>query len=71
MAGFENPLWRQVQKIKLDSDGTMRVPAAASAEEGIVIGEPPIGTPVGTPPAEAPTASGRRSLLARLQSLFR
>lgn len=39
MARFENPLWRQVQKIELDPDGTLRVPAAANAEDGIVLGD--------------------------------
>lgn len=66
MAGFDNPLWRQVQKIELDSDGTMRVPAKANAEEGIVIGEPPIGAA-----PTAATAPRRRGLRARLRSLLR
>ena len=65
MAGFDNPLWRQVQKIELDRDGTMRVPAKANAEEGIVLGDGLTAVPrTGDP------ASGRRpGRLARLRSL--
>lgn len=65
MAGFENPLWKQIQKIQLDKDGTLHVPATANGEEGVTLGDPPLRLP-----PEAPTVK-RRGLLARLRSLLR
>jgi hypothetical protein len=57
MAGLENPLWTQLQKVELTKDGTLRAPVSADGEDGIVIGDPPLRVP---PPAEQ-----KRGFLAR------
>ena len=62
MAGFENPLWKQIQKIKVTRDGGIEAPVKANGTDGIVIGDPPLFV---TPPA-ADASSGKPGLLARL-----
>jgi hypothetical protein len=48
MAGFENPLWTQIQKIKVTRAGGIEAPVKANGTDGIVIGDPPLFV---TPPA--------------------
>ena len=42
---FGNPLWDQMKKVRIDRDGTLRVPIKANGKDGIVIGDPPLGVP--------------------------
>lgn len=58
MAGFENPLWKQIQKIELTSDGTLKLPVKANGKDGIVMGDPPLFVP--------PALEKRPGLLSRL-----
>ncbi|WP_182920500.1 hypothetical protein [Nocardioides cavernaquae] len=62
MAGFENPLWTQLQKIKVTREGGIEAPVKANGTDGIVIGDPPLFV---TPPA--PDGAQRKpGLFARL-----
>lgn len=67
MAGFENPLWTQLQKIKVTRDGGIEAPVKANGTDGIVVGDPPLFV---TPPA--PDSASRKpglfaSLLRRIK----
>jgi hypothetical protein len=62
MAGFENPLWKQIQQIKVTREGGIQAPVKANGTDGIVIGDPPLFV---TPPAPE-SASRKPGLLARL-----
>jgi hypothetical protein len=63
MAGFENPLWKQIQKIKVTPEGGVQMPVKANGTDGIVIGDPPLFV---TPPV--PDSAPRKpALLARLR----
>lgn len=42
MAGFGSDLWKQMQKVRIEKDGTLRAPVKVTGEDGIVIGEPPL-----------------------------
>jgi hypothetical protein len=66
MAGFENPLWTQLQQIKVTREGGVQAPVKANGTDGIVIGDPPLFV---TPPApdSAPATPG---LLTRLLRRF-
>lgn len=63
MAGFENPIWKQIQKIELESDGTMTLPVKANGKDGVVIGDPPLGVP--------PRLEKKPGLIARLVGRLR
>jgi hypothetical protein len=62
MAGFENPLWKQIQKIKVTREGGVQMPVKANGTDGIVIGDPPLF--VTPPPLDS--ASRKPGLLAGL-----
>ncbi len=57
---FGNPLWAQMQKIKLTREGGLEAPVKADDTFGIVIGDPPLAVP----PDDDHV---RPSLLARLK----
>lgn len=40
--GFGTDLWKQMQKVRIDRDGTYRAPVKANGRDGIVIGDPPL-----------------------------
>jgi len=63
MAGFENPLWKQIQQIKVTREGGIQAPVKANGTDGIVIGDPPLFV---TPPAPE-SVSRKPGLLARLR----
>lgn len=41
-SGFGSELWKQMQKVRIDRDGTFRAPVKANGKDGIVIGDPPL-----------------------------
>jgi hypothetical protein len=61
MAGFENPLWMQLQKIKVTREGGIEAPVKANGTDGIVIGDPPLFV---APPAR--DSAPRPGLFTRL-----
>lgn len=63
MAGFGSDLWKQMQKVRIDKDGTFRAPVTADGKEGIVIGDPPLD-PLGRHPQKP-------GLLARIRAKIR
>lgn len=63
MAGFENPLWQQIKKIELKSDGRLNLPVKANGTDGIVIGDPPLFV--------APPVEKKPGLLSRVVARLR
>lgn len=42
---FRNPIWEQMQQIRVTRDNGIQTPVQADGENGIVIGNPPVGVP--------------------------
>lgn len=66
-SGFDGgkPLWDNLQKVRLERDGTLRAPVTADGKDGIRIGDPPLH--------EVPKKASderRSGLLARLKRAF-
>lgn len=62
---FRNPIWEQMQKIKLTREGGLEAPVKANGKDGIVIGDPPLAVP--------PRATARErgaGALARLKRIL-
>ena len=70
--GFGEDLYRQMQKVRIDKDGTFRAPIKANGTDGIVFGDPPLADarpdpaePGASAPVKAP------GLLNRIRAALR
>lgn len=51
--GFGSELWKNVQAVRLTSDGSLQAPVSVSGSEGIVVGVDALAEAEGAPAQEA------------------
>lgn len=66
--GFGSNLWKSMQAVKIDTDGTFRAPVRANGRDGIVFGADAVEKAGAqrTTPAPKARSGGVRRLLAHL-----